>query len=66
MLILSRLSDEALRIGDEIQVTVLAIYANQKQVTIQVTMPGALKVRHEEVCGRVHVSKQGVTIKYKR
>jgi carbon storage regulator len=47
MLVLSRVRDESIRIGDDIQVTVVDIRGNK--VRLGVTAPKSLSVHREEV-----------------
>ncbi|QEY73247.1 carbon storage regulator CsrA [Pseudomonas denitrificans (nom. rej.)] len=52
MLILSRRPGETIRIGDDIEVTVLSIVGNQ--VRIGVKAPRSLDVHRQEVYERIH------------
>ncbi|WP_440467145.1 carbon storage regulator CsrA [Pseudomonas sp. YH-1] len=52
MLILSRRPGETIRIGDEIEVTVLGIQGNQ--IRIGVKAPRSLDVHRQEVYERIH------------
>jgi carbon storage regulator len=65
-LVLSRRRGEAVIIGDEIQITVLAVHEDQNQVKIGITSPEDVEVHREEVYNRVHGRKQDVAITHKR
>ncbi|WP_440468076.1 carbon storage regulator CsrA [Pseudomonas sp. YH-1] len=52
MLILNRRPGETIRIGDDIEVTVLSITGNQ--IRIGVTAPRDIEVHRQEVYERIH------------
>lgn len=56
MLILTRRVGETLKVGDEINVTVLSIKGNQ--VRIGVNAPKEVEVHREEIYDRIQVQKQ--------
>ena len=56
MLILSRRVGEVIRIGNDIEITVLAVKGNQ--VRLGVTAPKDVEVHREEVFNRIHGVKQ--------
>jgi carbon storage regulator len=51
MLILSRKTDEAIRIGDEVTVTILSVKG--KQVRIGIDAPADVPVHREEIYDRI-------------
>jgi len=57
MLILTRRINEALKIGDEVSVTVLEIKGNQ--VRLGVTAPRTIAVHREEIYQRIQESNTG-------
>lgn len=66
MLVLTRRSGETLRIGDEIEVRVVAVDEGQGQVRIGIAAPVAVEVHREEVYNRINERPQGVVITHKR
>ncbi len=61
MLILTRRAGEALRIGDDIEVTVMAV--NGTQVRIGIKAPRDVTVDREEIAERKRRDREGNTIK---
>ncbi|WP_152219773.1 carbon storage regulator CsrA [Pseudomonas sp. SCB32] len=59
MLILTRRIGETIRIGDDIEVTVLGIKGNQ--VRIGVTAPGSVDVHRQEVYERIRSTTASLT-----
>ena len=59
MLILSRRVDEALKIGDEVTVTVLSIKG--KQVRLGIDAPPEISVHREEIFDRIKAGDTGDT-----
>jgi len=51
MLILSRRTDESIRIGDEVTITILSVKG--KQVRIGITAPPDVSVHREEIYQRI-------------
>jgi carbon storage regulator len=58
MLILTRRAGEALRIGDDIEVTVMAV--NGSQVRIGISAPRDVAVDREEIAERKRRDREGV------
>jgi carbon storage regulator len=58
MLILTRRAGEALRIGDEIEVTVMAV--NGSQVRIGINAPRNIAVDREEIAERKHRDRESL------
>ncbi len=60
MLILTRREGETLKIGDDIEVTVLGVKGNQ--VRIGVEAPKVVEVHREEIYQRIQAEKKGEPI----
>ncbi len=61
MLILTRRAGEALRIGDDIEVTVMAV--NGTQVRIGIKAPRDVAVDREEIAERKRRDRENLTVK---
>lgn len=66
MLVLSRRSGEAVIIGDEIHMKVVAVDEASGYATIGIDAPLAVEVHREEVYNRINDRKPGVVVTHKR
>jgi len=59
MLVLSRMVDEVIMIGDDVEITVVAIRGNK--VRLGISAPTSIKVHRKEVYDAIKLEKQTTT-----